>query len=161
MALLRARIPISGGPVAISRFVAGKSLISRFIQWFTWGDYGHVEHVLRDGSVISAEFWSGVTHYPVGHPVPKGSQDFTVELTDDQCDRLESFLRAQVGKGYDWSALLGFVARSDWQARSRWFCSELEAAAYQAAGKPLLRTDVSYRVSPSMLSLSPYLTPSG
>ena len=34
------------------------------------------------------------------------------------------WLEAQLGKGYDWTALLGFVFQKNWQKAYRWFCSE-------------------------------------
>ena len=35
-----------------------------------------------------------------------------------------AWLEAQLGKKYDWTALVGFLIRRDWQEDDVWFCSE-------------------------------------
>jgi uncharacterized protein YycO len=57
----------------------------------------------------------------------------------------------QIGRPYDWAALLGFLVHRDWAAPDRWFCSELVAFAFAAGGSPLFRPDLTYRVTPQML----------
>lgn len=44
------------------------------------------------------------------------------------------FLRAQVGKPYDHSAIWGFASGRDWREDDSWICSELQAAALEHAG---------------------------
>ena len=41
---------------------------------------------------------------------------------------------AQVGKPYDETAILAFALNRDWRETDAWFCSELAAAALEAAG---------------------------
>lgn len=38
------------------------------------------------------------------------------------------WLEEQVGKDYDWTALVGFLVRRDWSEESDWFCSEMTEA---------------------------------
>lgn len=67
----------------------------------------------------------------------------------------------QVGKPYDYSAILGIALDRDWHDESRWFCSELVCAAFEKAGYPLLSTrpsDKFYRITPRDLLLSRALT---
>lgn len=57
------------------------------------------------------------------------------------------WLRQQIGKPYDWTAIIGFVFRSDWQATDSWFCSEVIETLRNKFGAPVFRADVS-RVTP-------------
>ena len=45
-----------------------------------------------------------------------------------------AFLKTQIGKPYDHSAILGFALDRDWRQSDSWFCSELVAAALEKAG---------------------------
>ena len=58
-----------------------------------------------------------------------------------------AFLMAQVGKRYDWAAIVGFVVRRQIQNPRRWFCSELVEATLAAGGKARFREKLS-RVTP-------------
>jgi uncharacterized protein YycO len=80
-----------------------------------------------------------------------------VGLTDEQRARIETFLVAQIGKPYDYLAILGFMFRKPLQKPSRWFCSELVFAACQAAGIKLLARIPPWKVSPDLLAISPLL----
>lgn len=71
-----------------------------------------------------------------------------VDLPDEAA--ASAFVARQLGKRYDWTALVGIVLRADWADPSRWFCSELAAAAVQAGGRRLLREDLA-RVTPGLL----------
>lgn len=143
------------------RFVHGRSLALRLVQWFTKSKWGHVEHVLRDGSLISADCPAGVVHVPAGWVDAPGitAETYAVQVTDAQADAIEKFLHDQVGRGYDLTALLWFVFGVHWQSRTRWFCSELEDAAFYAAGVPLLRDTLPFHISPAKLRTSPLLRP--
>jgi uncharacterized protein YycO len=64
-----------------------------------------------------------------------------------------AWLEQQVGKPYDWMALLSFIVHRDWASPKRWFCSELAAMAWDKGGSPLFRRDAVFRISPGMLWL--------
>ncbi|WP_296574126.1 hypothetical protein [Zoogloea sp.] len=67
-------------------------------------------------------------------------------------DAALSAARSQVGKGYDWRALLGIVLRARRLAeKDRWFCSELVAWVAEQGGRPLFRGEVLRRVTPQHL----------
>jgi hypothetical protein len=51
----------------------------------------------------------------------------------------QKFLEAQLGKDYDWMALIALPFRRKWQAPHKWFCSELAAKAVQFSGRKLNR----------------------
>ena len=58
-----------------------------------------------------------------------------------------AWLDAQVGKPYDWSALLGLLMHREWQNADRWFCSELVEACVSKFGRARFRAEAS-RVTP-------------
>jgi hypothetical protein len=44
------------------------------------------------------------------------------------------FLRSQLGRPYDQAAIWAFAFNHDWHEMDSWICSELQAAALEAAG---------------------------
>lgn len=64
------------------------------------------------------------------------------------------FLESQVGKNYDWVALLGFILYINEEERNRYTCSQLTFAAFKSAGIHLLERVDDYKVSPTMISYS-------
>ena len=55
----------------------------------------------------------------------------------------------QLGKPYDFTAVLGIGLHRDWTETDSWFCSELAAWACLHAGVPLLRFDRLNRITPA------------
>jgi uncharacterized protein YycO len=89
---------------------------------------------------------------------PKASDKishFTVPGLD--MEAAVSAARTQLGKPYDWGAIVGIALHRDWRAPDKWFCSELVAWACEQAGTKLLRFDNLDRVTPGQLALSPLL----
>lgn len=141
------------------RFIRTDGFISRMINWQTWGPGGswsHVEFALPEG-YLGSQAPDGVKIRPFGYVTPSAELKCSVDLPDAKGWNVLAFARAQIGKPYDYQSLLGFIIKRDWQEPDAWFCSELVAAAFQMAGFPLLRTDEVSRISPSTLSLSPFL----
>jgi uncharacterized protein YycO len=87
---------------------------------------------------------------------------YHINLAREQVEGINDFLRAQIGKPYDWLGILGFLVRSDRAHRkTKWFCSELIAEALDLVGKPLLSRCPAHRMLPGMIALSPYLEYAG
>ena len=74
-------------------------------------------------------------------------------------DEAYAWAVTQIGKPYDWRAILGIAGgNDDWHCGEDYFCSELVASAFEEIGKPLLNPDtVVWRVTPRDLLLSPNL----
>ena len=70
-----------------------------------------------------------------------------LDIDPEQLGPSRAWLRAQVGKPYDWTALLSWIVRRDWQEPDAWFCSELSEAFIGAWARPRFREAVS-RVTP-------------
>lgn len=143
-------------------FYKGKGLISRLIRWQTRGQYSHVGVQLPDGTVMEAWHVGGVRHNAglgTAHELGTEVDVFLVEhLTKTETGRVIDFMRTKLGHGYDFRSVARFLSRQDEREedRDKWFCSELVAAAFEAAGVKLLTAPPS-RISPEVLSWSPRL----
>lgn len=134
----------------------GKSWISRAIQWQTRSPYSHVGIELDDGSVIEAWHVGGVSHSPDYRALHSSGTMVDVFIVDKDFDKslTENFLQKQIGKKYDYSAVLRFISRRDEPADDRWFCSELVFAAM-----PFLLNNISPSyTTPRDVTMSPYLS---
>ena len=139
----------------------GKSRISRGIRWQTRGPYSHAAWLCSDGSVYESWHRGGVVHSEsVGSIHTPGTEVdlFAVQVDNAQVER---FLESQLGKHYDWRAIMGFVSRCPQLAdeQDKWFCSELVFAACAFAGVGLFRLGKpepvrAWEVSPSKLAWS-------
>jgi uncharacterized protein YycO len=140
----------------------GVSLLSKAIQWRTWGPYSHAALQLADGQVIDA--WKGgvrkIKGPFVGHDKKTRVLAYDIrDLTATQAEAMAKFAMAQIGKGYDYLGVMRFLTRRD-ANNGKWFCSELVAAAACVAGRSLLEKP-SHRISPSDLASSTELRFSG
>jgi uncharacterized protein YycO len=133
-------------------------LVSALIRWQTRGRYSHAAIRMRDGRIVESwqgagvrtkwvKDWSGIDAYVVPG------------ATDGQWDRAIGFALGQIGRGYDWWAIVRFVSRRAMPANDRWFCSELVFAALAAGGVRLLERVEASAVSPGTLAWSPGLEP--
>jgi len=131
------------------RFVTGNDPVSDGIRAFEYGFWAtHVEALMPDETLLGAHADGGVQARP--HNYDKS--DFTRELyvsipaTPAQTDAFHLFLRAQVGKPYDFLAIAGIALQRDWQKEDAWYCSELIAAALCHCGvfPPHLATEFNH-----------------
>lgn len=93
----------------------------------------------------------------------KGVKVWTVETFFKQYEKIETrsvfnkneyaaqdFLRQQLGKEYDWTALIAFPFREDWNNKNKWFCSELVTETLIKSGYKFDHLP-TYRVTPKDL----------
>jgi len=116
----------------IIRFVTCHDPVSDAIRHFEYGFWAsHVEALMPDGTLLGAHAEDGVKARPHDYDKDEFTRELYVHLpaSPDQTDAFHSFLRAQIGKPYDFWAIAGIVAQRDWNDTNRWFCSELIAAA--------------------------------
>ena len=110
-------------------------IIGWLIQLFTRHWTNHVDLVLDNGDVISALPPFGVQRWPQSVLIGAGRHhDITLPCTEAQRAHVLDFATRQVGKPYDYAGLFLFTLRPSWNDPSRWFCSELCAAALIDAG---------------------------
>lgn len=104
------------------------SINSLAVRMFTWSKWSHVGAILDDGiTVIESVPTYGVRKSTVAKFKKEYSDHIIIDLPATK--GWEDRLKDQLGKPYDWSAIISFVLRKDWQSPSKWFCSELVAYA--------------------------------
>lgn len=123
------------------------SLGSWIIKLFTFSKFSHVAVKISEELIVDSTLLTGVRcisldefreHYP-------NFTEVNIELPNEIA--AINFVLNQVGKPYDWTALLGMVLQRKWHEEDSWFCNELWEAAAKASGKPRFRDDV-HRITP-------------
>ncbi len=128
---------------------------SCLVRWQTRSKYGHVAVKAPDGAVYEALANRGIVCWPHGRPDECLADAFEITVLADTAEQIEDWLKDQVGKRYDWLALLRFISRRRWYNNDKWFCSELAFAAFEQAGVHFLKRCEPWEVSPGRLVQSP------
>jgi uncharacterized protein YycO len=138
------------------RFVTADDIVSAGIRAAEYGFWAsHAEALMPDGKLLGARADGGVLERERGYDAAAMARELFVPLTmpADQEAAFYGFLRAQLGKPYDFEAVAAIAAERDWRAPDSWFCSELVAAALERCGYlPPLAADVA-KVTPRDLLL--------
>lgn len=119
------------------------------IRAVTWSKYSHV--ALLDGDEVIEATWPAVRVAPLAEVIAAHSAHAIVELPCRDPQAVIAAAASQIGKPYDYTAILGLGLRRDWQEEDAWFCSELVAWAFQQGGSPLFRPEALYRITPQHL----------
>lgn len=119
------------------------------IRAVTWSQWSHV--ALVDGDEVIEAIWPAVRVAPLAEVIAKHSAHVIIDLPCHAPADVINAARSQVGKPYDLTALFGLLMHRDWQENDSWFCSELVAWAFAAAGQPIFRQDASSRITPQHL----------
>jgi len=121
------------------------------IQAALFSRWNHVA-VEVDGVVYDATVVDGVSKSTPEslHGKYREIESVTVSGLDERA--VVKFLESQLGKSYDWTALIALPFRKDWQNPDKWFCSELAAEALVAGGWERLNFP-AYRVTPRDLRI--------
>jgi uncharacterized protein YycO len=132
-------------------FSRRRSLGSWLIRVFCWSRWSHVSIVYHGDDLIDATLTHrGVRMRRVADLLREASAVEWVQVdVPDEAAALD-WLAKQLGRRYDWTAVVGFIFRAGWADPGKWFCSELAAAAIQKGGRKLLREELS-RVTPGLL----------
>lgn len=137
------------------RFITEAGFEASFIRWWTWGEWSHVDYILPSGSLLGARLSGGVQIRPNNYCTPTREMIAEFKMPASAVQAWHDALISQIGKPYDWLALVGMGVRRDWRNPDRWFCSELIQWASEKAGYPLLNVGPEiYRVSPRDLALA-------
>lgn len=129
---------------------------SWLIRAGTWSAWSHV--ALVDGDqVIESVMGHGVRRVSLYSAIRRASRHALVNLPTRNPALIVAAAAAQIGKPYDYTAILGLGLHRDWQEDDAWFCSELVAWAFQQAGEPLFRAECLRRVTPQHLYMLPAL----
>lgn len=128
-------------------FCRSNTLGGWLIRLFTFSNWNHVA-IEVGGNVYEALATKGVIKTPA-HRYGTWDEMKTVEVDVPNRTKAIVFLDQQVGKKYDWLALIALPFRTTWQSPHKWFCSELGAKALSCGGKPFRFP--FYRVTPAHL----------
>lgn len=127
---------------------------SALIRTVTWSRWSHV--ALIDGDqIIESVVNGGVRQYPLRQAIDHTADHCIVELTARNPQAILDAARSQIGKPYDWTAILGLGLHRDWQEDDSWFCSELVAWAAAEVGEHWFRREALRRVTPQHLWMLP------
>ncbi|MDO5940654.1 YiiX/YebB-like N1pC/P60 family cysteine hydrolase [Burkholderia cepacia] len=130
--------------------------VSWVIRAFTWSTWSHV--ALVDGDhVIESMPGCGVRRVPLADALRDTGRHELVTMPTNRQVQVLSAAASQIGRPYDYGAVLGIGLHRDWQQDDAWFCSELIAWAFQQAGEPLYRAECMRRVTPQHLYMLPVL----
>lgn len=137
--------------VIFSRSHRVGSALLRVAMWSQWSHCA----ILDGGEVIEATTSHGVSVRSLDDFLAASSRWEVVEVPAADPAAVIAAARAQIGRRYDWAGVLGIAIRRAWQQADAWFCSELVAASFHAAGTPLFRTD-AWRVTPRDIYIRTY-----
>lgn len=136
----------------------GKSLVSRLIKWRTWSDISHSAAFCPDFEHVIEAWVGGVRKclWTEGHTPGTRIDIYRVQCTQEQQIKFYAGMEKEIGKGYDYIGLFGFVFRSSkMNDLKKWFCSKLVfAKAMEVKLYLLLRTE-PYQASPGLINRSP------
>ena len=127
-------------------FLKSHTVTGWLIRVFTFSQWNHVS-IEIGGKVYEARGRTGVTQTGAKGYLNKWAKTDTVQIAAPSPVSAVAFLEAQIGKRYDFGGIVALPFRKPWHSRSKWFCSELVAAALIASGLPKMRVD-AYRVTP-------------
>lgn len=119
------------------RFVTQRDAASEGTRAFEYGYWAtHAEALMPDGALLGAHALGGVEARPRDYDSGRITREeyVPIEASPEMADSFHGFLRAQIGKPYDFDAIAAFVAggvigERNWRRPDSWFCSELIAAS--------------------------------
>jgi len=131
-------------------FSRTRTLHSLAVRLFTGSPWSHVEFI--DGEGVIGALPGGVRLTPLTERLAEVSAFQIVRVPCPEPRRVLTACYTQYGKPYDFAGIVGLVTRArNWQDRDSWFCSELVSWCFDAAGWPLFRKDLVWRITPQHL----------
>jgi len=114
-------------------FCKSEGLGGRILRLFLMSRWNHV--AIQVGNVVYEALSSGgvIKRSPAAF-TRSWHRVSSVETDVADVRALQRFLELQLGKPYDWKAILAFPFRGGWHDRSAWFCSELTYEALRVGG---------------------------
>lgn len=130
-------------------FTTQPGIPSAAIRAVDGGMASHVGIVTTGGAVVDSTFLHrGVRMWRRDEWLRKRTLVADVEFALPNEAAAHLWLLDQVGKPYDWTALVGWLLWRDWSEDDSWYCSELAIAAALVGGKTL--ADRPRRIGPRL-----------
>ena len=130
-------------------FCRSSTIVGLLIQLVTFSRWNHVALEIN-GTVYEAMAFGGVRKVPASRF--RWDEMEVVDVVVPEPLQAVAFLESQLGKPYDWMALIALPFRTAWQSPHRWFCSELVAKALTVGGVRAFSVE-KHRVTPRDLWL--------
>jgi uncharacterized protein YycO len=135
-------------------FSSKRNIGSYIIRLFTWSSWSHVSYLDDEGFITEAIGFEGVRRVPLSEVVKDYNKFAIVEFKNcsyKQKQEFEQYLFSQIGKGYDYLAVIGIGLKKKWQDKSRWECSELIGDTLKKAQINIFRPEESLKITPQQL----------
>ena len=127
------------------------SLLLRVALFSRWSHSAVLDE--GEGLVYEATEWRGVRCVPAADffaQYTRGERR-TIDVPAAYEQAARQWLGQQLGKRYDWTAVLGFVTRyftgAQWHDDDSWFCSEMTEAFRSRYAAPRFRAE-AWRITP-------------
>jgi uncharacterized protein YycO len=129
-------------------FTHAYTISGAIIRLVDGGYWSHCGVVSEDESyVIHATAKKGVIRQPLGKMLLDFPNHTIIDIPVDDEGAAQAWLLQQVGKPYDYVALLGFIfERGDWGDDTKWYCSEMALMACLLAGAEIWTTSNTFGV---------------
>lgn len=126
-------------------FAKSYTLGGVFIRTALFSDHNHVG-VQVDDVVYDSTFKNGVAVSSIDEFYSDWRVTDELWISVPDGEGLLKFLQDQLGKKYDWKAVVSLPFRRNWHSPKRWMCSELAAEALISGGVAL--PILSNRITP-------------
>lgn len=117
-------------------FCNTSGVVAAGVRYMTRSKFCHVA-LEFNGKVIQANSIVGVHETTIDELKKEYSTIESYEINHDINEKAYAFAKTQLGKPYDYLAIIAFLVDRDWQSRDKWFCSELVAYALKQSGVEL------------------------
>lgn len=152
---LETYVPVSNFEILLCK---NHSIGSWFLRAVMWSRFSHSAiHDVENGWVYDTTLWAHGWKFWKGGVKRHTLEDFrrkypTIDARECPVDartapEARKWLEAQLGKGYDLEALVGFLFQRNWSDPSRWFCSEMSETFRTLFSVAKLRVGM-WRVTP-------------
>lgn len=134
----------------VIHFATTKGLSTLLIRALTMSKWSHVA-LQMNNQVYEVTFERGVSKTTIFEFRKRYPESDVVSVPIADTRGIRKWLDTQLGKGYDYSGLIGFFdQKRDWENPNKWFCSELIAEVLIREGviHPKVRSN---RITPNDL----------
>lgn len=131
-------------------FCRSSTIVGLLIQLATFSRWNHVALEIN-GTIYEADMIYGVRKLPLAPFKRMWTETRAVEVDVPNMLALYEFMEAQLGKKYDFTAILALPFRRDWQDPEKWYCSEYLAGGLRKGGVPVAVREDAHRVKPNDL----------
>ncbi len=118
----------------------------RFVDGGYWSHCGVISE--DEAFVVHATMQHGVIRQPLWQLQMNFPKHVVIDVPVEDEGAAQAWLLKQVGKPYDFGALLGFIFERgpDWGDDDKWYCSEMALMAFLLAGADIRTTSNTFGV---------------